>query len=167
MIRGIHGMFFSTDPDATRAFLRDVLRLPYTDVGDGWLIFDLPEGDLGVHPIEANDPGAGSHDVSFYCDDLDGTVADLRARGARPDPIEPRGYGRVTHLTLPGGVRIQLYEPRYEKKSRARRAGPARARRAQPRGAGRPAAKPRPRKPPRRAAGRGKPARRKARGGSR
>jgi hypothetical protein len=152
MIRGLHGMFYSAQPEATRAFLRDALRLPYTDVGEGWLIFDLPEGDLGVHPTEAGAPIEGSHDVSFYCDDLDGTVADLRSRGVELGPVENRGYGRVTHLTMPGGVRIQLYEPRYTKKSRsaskAPKRRPAKARAAKPR----------------RAATRAKPARRKVRG---
>jgi catechol 2,3-dioxygenase-like lactoylglutathione lyase family enzyme len=120
MIRGVHGLFYSAAPEATRAFLRDQLRLPYTDVGEGWLIFDLPEADLGVHPIAAGDPGEGSHDVSFYCDDIDATVAELRSRGVELEPIEPRSYGRVTHLTMPGGVRVQLYEPRYTKKTAAR-----------------------------------------------
>ena len=65
MIRGLHGLFYSSEPDAARAFLRDKLKLPFTDVGGGWLIFDLPEGDLGVHPVDEDGGNAGSHDVSF------------------------------------------------------------------------------------------------------
>jgi len=52
MIRGMHAMFYSSQPEALRAFLRDKLGLHGTDVGGGWLIFDTPEADLGVHPIE-------------------------------------------------------------------------------------------------------------------
>ena len=117
MIRGIHGLLYSRDPDATRKFFREVVKLPGSDVGDGWWIFDFPEGDLGVHPVE--DPAdAGTHDVSFYCDDIEGTVAELRRRGVEfTGPIEDRGYGLVTHFTAPGGIRIQLYEPRYTKGS--------------------------------------------------
>lgn len=64
MIRGIHGMFYSSDPDATRAFFREKVKLPGTDIGEGWWIFDLEEGDLGVHPTD--DPEeSGQHDVSF------------------------------------------------------------------------------------------------------
>lgn len=80
MIRGIHGLLYSTDPEASRAFFRDKVKLPDSDVGDGWWIFDSPEGDLGVHPVE--DPGdAGTHDVSFHCDDIAGTVRELKSRG--------------------------------------------------------------------------------------
>ncbi len=133
MIRGIHGLLYSSDPEATRKFFKEAIRLPGTDVGEGWWIFDFPEGDLGVHPVE--DPtDAGTHDVSFYCDDIEGTVADLRRRNVPfTSPIEDRGYGRVTHFTAPGGIRIQLYQPRYTKgtsrsrpKPPAKRASPAR-----------------------------------------
>lgn len=117
MIRGLHGLFYSSDAEATRAFIRDKLRLPHTDTGDGWLIFDLPEGDVGVHPIdEEAQPPAGTHDVSFYCDDIHGTVAELRGRGvAFEKEVEDHGYGFVTYFTMPGGVRVQLYEPKYVK----------------------------------------------------
>jgi predicted enzyme related to lactoylglutathione lyase len=115
MIRGIHGLLYSSDPDATRAFFRDAVRLPGSDIGEGWWIFDFPEGDLGVHPTD--DPAeAGTHDVSFYCDDIHGTVAELRSRGVRfTSEVEDHGYGHVTYFDAPGGIRIQLYEPRYAK----------------------------------------------------
>ena len=118
MIRGLHGLFYSSDPDATRTFMRDAMKLPYTDVGGGWLIFDLPEADVGVHPVGDNGrPPANTHDVSFYCDDIHGTVADLRSRGAqfKQEPAD-HGYGFVTYFTMPGGIEVQLYEPKYQKK---------------------------------------------------
>jgi predicted enzyme related to lactoylglutathione lyase len=129
MIRGIHGLLYSSDPEATRRFFREAVRLPGNDVGEGWWIFDFPEGDLGVHPVEdASD--AGTHDVSFYCDDIEGTVADLRGRGVEfTSPVEDHGYGLVTHFTAPGGIRIQLYQPRYRKASSHKKPKP-RARRA-------------------------------------
>lgn len=79
MIKGVHTMFYSSEPEALRAFIPDKLGFPHTDVGGGWLIFDLPEADMGCHPAEADD--AGTHDISFYCDDIERTVAELRARG--------------------------------------------------------------------------------------
>ena len=120
MIRGLHGLFYSSQPEATREFLRDKVQLPYTDVGGGWLIFDLPEGDLGVHPVGTSDGApAGAHDVSFYCDDIHGTVADLRARGVPfTREIADHGYGWVTYFTMPGGIQVQLYEPKYAKQSK-------------------------------------------------
>ncbi len=114
-------MLYSTDPAATRAFFRDVVKLPGSDTGGGWWILDLPEGDLGFHPASPGDEGV--HDVSFYCDDIHGTVAELRSRGAAfTGEVEDHGYGLVTHFTAPGGIKVQLYQPRYAK-AKARNAG--------------------------------------------
>lgn len=115
MIRGIHGLLYSSDPEATRRFFREKMKLPGSDIGEGWWIFDFKEGDLGVHPVE--DPSdAGTHDVSFYCDDIHGTVADLKSRGVRfTQEVEDHGYGLVTYVSAPGGVTIQLYQPHYQK----------------------------------------------------
>lgn len=116
MIRAVHGLFFSSRPKATRAFLRDKLRLPAVDIGEGWLIFDLPAAEVGVHPVESGRKhDSGVHDVSFVCDDLERTVADLRSRGVRfDDEIAERSYGFAIHFTMPGSIRVQLFEPKYE-----------------------------------------------------
>jgi predicted enzyme related to lactoylglutathione lyase len=121
MIQGVHAMFYSSQADEVRAFLRDKLRLPYTDVGGGWLIFDLPSGDLGVHPTAGtSEPPSGTHAVSFFCDDIEATVAELRERGVEfTAPISDQGFGLVTHFEMPGKVQVQLYQPRYEKKPKA------------------------------------------------
>ena len=116
MIRGVHALFYTSRPEELRAFLRDKLRLPFTDVGEGWLIFDLPEGDVGAHPVDhPGSPATGTHSVSFYCDDIEQTVAELRSRGVELGEIQDRGYGFVTHFTMPGDVRVELYQPRYKK----------------------------------------------------
>jgi hypothetical protein len=121
MIKGIHGLFYSSQPEELRAFLRDKLRLPFSDVGGGWLIFDFKEGDLGVHPTEGTDGApSGQHDISFFTDDVAKTVSELKRRGvAFDEDIADHGYGLVTHLTMPGGVRVQLYQPKYVKRSSA------------------------------------------------
>jgi catechol 2,3-dioxygenase-like lactoylglutathione lyase family enzyme len=124
MIRGIHGLLYSSDPDATRSFFRTKLQLPGSDIGGGWWIFDFREGDMGVHPVD-DAADAGGHDVSFYCDDLRAEVAELQKRGVTTDEIADHGYGLVTHLTVPGGIRVQLYQPRYTKS--AGRPGPKKA----------------------------------------
>ena len=117
MIKGVHTMFYSSKPEELRAFLRDKLRFPYTDVHDGWLIFDLPEADMGCHPAEDVDGGrSGTHNISFYCDDIERTVAELKQRGVEfIDGITDAGYGLVTHFRMPGDVVVQLYQPRYRK----------------------------------------------------
>lgn len=120
MIRGVHTMFYSSEPEALRAFLRDKLGFPCTDVGGGWLIFDLPEADMGCHPTDKaeGNPPSGTTDISFYCDDVEKTVAELKARGVEfTDPITDQGYGLVTHFKVPGGFRVQLYQPRYSKRA--------------------------------------------------
>ncbi len=77
---------------------------------------------MGVHPVEHGGT-AGDHDVSFYCDDIVGTVADIKARGVTfAADVADHGYELVTYLTAPGGIRIQLYEPRYKKLGPAKKA---------------------------------------------
>ena len=117
MIKGIHTMFYSSDAEGLRLFLRDKLNLKATDIGRGWLIFDLPEADLGCHPADA-DHGApsGTHDISFYCDNIEETVNELKTKGVIfKGEIEDHGYGLVTHFYAPGNFWIQLYQPKYEK----------------------------------------------------
>lgn len=58
MITGMHAMFYSSQADELRNFLRDKLKLPHTDVGGGWLIFDVPSGDVGIHPTDGKPPRA-------------------------------------------------------------------------------------------------------------
>ena len=117
MIRGVHTMFYSSEPEAFRAFLRDKLGFPAYDVGGGWLIFDLPEADMGCHPVEKGEhegPPSGTQDISFYCDDIEQTVAELSARGVeftgpverpglRPRHLFPRA-GRVRGPALPAAL---------------------------------------------------------------
>jgi len=118
MIRGMHGMFYSSDAAALRTFFRDKLGFPAFDVGEGWLIFDMPEADLGCHPADPNEGGpSGMANISFYCDDIEKTVAELKGRGVEfTAPVADHGYGLVTHLKVPGGFEVQLYQPRYVKR---------------------------------------------------
>jgi catechol 2,3-dioxygenase-like lactoylglutathione lyase family enzyme len=120
MIRGVHTMFYTSEPERTRAFLRDKLGLPWTDVGGGWLIFEVPEADMGCHPAEGSDAKlAGTHNISFYCDDIKKTVAELKAKGVEfLDNVQDAGYGLIAHFKMPGNIQVQLYEPRYTKRPR-------------------------------------------------
>lgn len=111
-------MFYSSKPEELRAFLRDVIGFTSTDIGEGWLIFDLPEADMGVHParLEGEEHGApsGVHDISFYCDDIEKTVAEWKAKGvAFKGAVEDQGYGLVTYFKVPGDFFIQLTQPKY------------------------------------------------------
>jgi predicted enzyme related to lactoylglutathione lyase len=110
-------MFYSSEADALRAFLKDKLGLAGTDVGGGWLIFNAPEADLGVHPTDDSGvPPSGTADISFYCDDIEQTVTELRSRGVEfTQEVEDHGYGFVTHFKAPGDFKVQLYQPKYSK----------------------------------------------------
>ncbi len=115
MITGVHTMFYTSQPEELRAFLRDKLKFPFTDVGDGWLIFDLPPAEMGCHPSEeADGQRSGTHYISFYCDDIHKTVAELKGRGVEfVDGVTDAGYGFITHFKVPGGFAVQLYQPKY------------------------------------------------------
>ena len=119
MIKGVHTMFYSSQAAELRAFLRDKIGLKATDVGDGWLIFDLPEADMGCHPAEEmgkEGQPSGTHDISFYCDDIYKTVEEMKQRGVEfKEEIENLGYGLVTYFKVPGNFYIQLYQPLYKK----------------------------------------------------
>lgn len=114
-ILGTHLLLYTSEPEALRAMLRDVFGFSSVDAGEGWLIFAVPPAELGVHPAEGPTGDAGSgHAVSFMCDDIRTTVADLRARGVSFDgEPEDRGYGITVMMRLPGDTRVQLYEPRH------------------------------------------------------
>lgn len=116
MIRGLHAMFYSSEAAELRAFLRDKLGLEGNDAGDGWLIFDAPEADLGVHPTDGREVPSGTANLSFYCDDIEQTVRELTDRGVEfTQAIEDHGYGYVTYFKVPGGFAVQLYQPKYQK----------------------------------------------------
>ena len=129
MITGVHTMFYSSKADELREFIRDKLRFPATDVGHGWLIFDLPEVEMGCHPADgSNDAPSGTHNISFYCDDIKKTVAELKRRGVEfTGDVHDHGYGLVTHFRVPGDFEVQLYQPRYSKRPKARRSTPAKS----------------------------------------
>jgi 4-hydroxyphenylpyruvate dioxygenase-like putative hemolysin len=54
--------------------------------------------------------------VSFYCDDIEQTVAELRQRGVEfTQGVEDHGYGLVTYFKVPGAFEVQLYQPKHSK----------------------------------------------------
>lgn len=120
MITALHTLVYADDPEAARAFFRDVLRLAGTDTGGGWLIFRTGPSELGVHPSSWEHEGrSGStdqrFDVSLMCDDLKATMADLAARGAEfAGDVQDEGWGLTTRLRVPGAGEMTLYQPLYD-----------------------------------------------------
>ena len=110
-ITATHALLYTSQPEEVRAILRDLLGLGHVDAGGGWLIMKLPPAEVGVHPSE---PGDAHHELSFLCDDIEATMAELRAKGLEFDrEPEDQGFGRVTNLLLPGDLKVLLYQPHH------------------------------------------------------
>jgi catechol 2,3-dioxygenase-like lactoylglutathione lyase family enzyme len=123
VITSVHLLLYSDDAPATRAFLRDVVGWPYVDdagTEPGWLIFGTGPSELAAHPTnmvwqgkEYSSPR--HHEISFMCDDLEATMAELQAKGATfTGEVSERDFGVVAMLDVPGTDPIALYQPRHQ-----------------------------------------------------
>lgn len=120
-LNGTHLVFFSTDADADRAFLRDVLEFKSVDAGQGWLIFAMPAAEAAVHPTapsaatkgaDGNSQGAMlDAEVYLMCDDIRATVRALEEKKVKCPPVEKERWGLRTSIQLPSGGHIGLYQP--------------------------------------------------------
>jgi hypothetical protein len=141
MIIGAHAIIYSTNSDADRAFLRDVLELTHVDVGGGWLIFGLPPAEVAVHPGE----DGGVHELYLMSDDIGKFCERMALHGIATATVQNAGWGLLTHVTLPGGGKLGVYQPRHarpEPMAEPMGSTPARrARKAAARKPARPAAK--------------------------
>ena len=120
MITALHTLVYAEDPEAARAFFRDVLQFPATDTGGGWLIFASGPSELGVHPSSWEHGGRSGgtdqrFDLSLICDDLAATVAELRGRGAEFEgDVTDQQWGSTIQLVVPGAGTMTLYQPTYD-----------------------------------------------------
>ena len=108
MINGAHSIIYSQNPEADRAFLRDVLGFPNVDVGEGWLIFGLPPAELAVHPANNNDD---VHELYLMCDDVEAFVSAMSEQDVDCSPLENLGWGLRTRVSLPGGDKLGVPRP--------------------------------------------------------
>ncbi len=111
MIIGSHSIIYSSDPEADRAFLRDVLDFPSVDVGGGWLIFGLPPSEVAVHPSN-ND---NVHEFYLMCDDIEALIAHMTKNDIACSEVHQQPWGLLTELTLPGGGKLGIYQPSHER----------------------------------------------------
>ncbi len=109
MINGAHVIVYSKDPEADRAFFRDILKFPAVDAGHGWLIFAMPPGEAAFHPSEKND----LHELYFMCDDLTATMESLTHQQVKFGTIKQERWGIRTEIELPGGGKVGLYQPKH------------------------------------------------------
>ncbi len=110
MINGAHVILYSTDAEADRVFIHDMLGFAGVDAGDGWLIFKLPPAEIAVHPTD----GLGKHEFYLMCDDIGKTLANLTARGVTiSQPVSDAGWGLLASIKLPSGSELSIYQPRH------------------------------------------------------
>ena len=109
MIIGAHTILYSRDAESDRAFLRDVLKFAHVDVGHGWLIFGLPPAEIAVHPSDENDV----QEFYLMCDDIRAFIAEMQRHGIACEAPDDQRWGILTHLALPGGGRLGVYQPKH------------------------------------------------------
>ncbi len=109
MINGAHAIISSKNAQADRAFFRDVLQFPFVDAHEGWLIFGLPPSEVAVHPSDVNDV----HEFYLMCDDVKQFIADMKKRGVECSKPQQQSWGLLTQVTLPGGGKLGVYQPRH------------------------------------------------------
>jgi hypothetical protein len=116
MLIGAHSIIYSKHAEKDRAFLRDILGLPSVDAGGGWLVFGLPPAEVAVHPSDAN----GVHELYLMSDDIEGLASALKKRRVKCTKPRDLGWGILSKVTLPGGGRLGIYEPRHVRPGVAR-----------------------------------------------
>jgi len=109
MINGAHAIIYSNNAEADRDFFKNILKLPNVDVGHGWLIFALPPSEIAIHPAEDKT----FHELYLMCDDINGFIEEMHNQNIQCTPAQNKGWGLLTELTLPGGGKIGVYEPRH------------------------------------------------------
>jgi catechol 2,3-dioxygenase-like lactoylglutathione lyase family enzyme len=110
MINGAHVILYSTDAEADRAFIRDVLGFAGVDAGGGWLIFKLPPAEIAVHPTD----GLVKHELYLMCDDIEQTLEDLTAKGVEISrPVSRESWGLLASIKRTRGADLSIYQPRH------------------------------------------------------
>jgi len=146
IVNAVHVLINTTNPEADRAFFRDILGFKYVDVGHGWLIFGLPPAEAAFHPADgATGQQHAGHQmlgavVYLMCDDLKATMKTLAEKNVTCTEVQTERWGITTTVRLPSGGGLGLYQPTHEvaynlssakPRTKARRA--VKTRRAKPR----------------------------------
>jgi hypothetical protein len=113
LLNGAHAIIYSKKAEADRAFFRDVLSLPNVDVGGGWLIFGLPPAEVAVHPGDNDE-----HELYLMCEDIQTFVREMRKRKVACSEVMDREWGLLCQITLPGGGKLGVYEPKHGRPKR-------------------------------------------------
>lgn len=111
MITGAHSILYSSNPEADRNFFKDILKFPHVDIGHGWLIFGLPPSEIAIHPADES----GLTEFYLMCDDIQLFIKEMKTHKVKCSAIQNERWGNLTYITLPGGGKIGVYEPKHER----------------------------------------------------
>jgi catechol 2,3-dioxygenase-like lactoylglutathione lyase family enzyme len=110
MINGAHIIIYTDNAEADKAFFRDVLKLTNVDVGQGWLIFGLPASEAAFHPADGN---TGTHELYLMTENVHTFIEAMKEKGVACTTPQDQGWGIITQLSLPGGGKLGVYQPRH------------------------------------------------------
>jgi len=122
MINGAHIMLHSTNDTADMAFLADVLKLSSINAGGGYMIYGLPPAEMSVHASDHND----DHKLYLMCDDIAAFTGAMASHHIPFSTPVRQSWGTATEITLPGGGKLGVYQPRHERPELATAKPPAR-----------------------------------------
>jgi hypothetical protein len=111
MITGAHSIIYSSNAEADRDFFKNILKFPNVDIGHGWLIFGLPPSEIAVHPSTEN----RLREFYLLCEDIHSFVKEMTENKIVCTSVETQRWGLLTYLTLPGGGKLGVYEPKHER----------------------------------------------------
>ena len=105
MYIAMHTLVYADDPEAARAFFRDVLEWPHVDTGGGWLIFKSGPSELGVHPTDDGEGWSTPQklDFSLVVDDLEAAGWPTRIERQRQQRAERKRASTQDDLVLDVG----------------------------------------------------------------
>jgi catechol 2,3-dioxygenase-like lactoylglutathione lyase family enzyme len=109
LINGAHIVIYTKNPEADRAFFRDVLKFPSIDAGHGWLIFAMPALEAAFHDSEKNN----RHELYLMCDDITATLKGLKSKNVKVSRVNEQRWGKLATFSLPGGGKIGVYQPKH------------------------------------------------------
>jgi predicted enzyme related to lactoylglutathione lyase len=120
-VKGIGGIFFkSKDPAKLKAWYQENLGIPNTEMGAAfeWDKIEGVEEKMTIWSPFPQDttyfnPTTASFMINYIVDDLDGLLAQLRAKGVQVDEkVEDHEYGRFGWAVDPEGNRFELWQPK-------------------------------------------------------
>jgi hypothetical protein len=102
-------MLQSTNDKADMEFLTGVLKLPSINAGGGYMIYGIPPAEVSIHGSDRNDV----HQLYFMCDDIAAFTGDMTRHGIAFSTPVRQSWGTLTEITLPGGGKLGVYQPRH------------------------------------------------------